>query len=70
MPLPTTQMALQINSVGGPEVLELNSSVPVPTITADQILVKNTFAGVNYIDTVPPLPSPPLPSLPQLLRRA
>lgn len=59
MPLPTTQTALQINSVGGPEVLELNQSAPVPTITADQVLVKNTYAGLNYIDTVPPLPAPP-----------
>lgn len=61
MSVPTTQKALQINTVGGPEVLELNPSAPVPTITADQILVKNTHAGVNYIDTVPPLPAPIAP---------
>jgi NADPH2:quinone reductase len=50
--IPQTQTALQINRTGGPEVLELNTSAPVPTAGDNQILVKNTHAGVNFIDTV------------------
>ncbi|KAF8242908.1 hypothetical protein K440DRAFT_563703 [Wilcoxina mikolae CBS 423.85] len=50
-PLPKTQKALQINCTGGPEVLEVNSFAPLPKITDNQILVKNSYAGLNYIDT-------------------
>ncbi|KAI5847451.1 hypothetical protein BZA05DRAFT_446942 [Tricharina praecox] len=49
--LPQTQRALQFNRVGGPEVLEIATSAPLPSIKPDQILVKNAYAGVNYIDT-------------------
>ncbi|KAA8904993.1 hypothetical protein FN846DRAFT_951562 [Sphaerosporella brunnea] len=62
--IPQTQTALQINRTGGPEVLELNPSAPVSTPGDNQILVKNTYAGVNYIDTYfrsglyPPSPLP------------
>ncbi|TFB01368.1 putative quinone oxidoreductase [Trichoderma ghanense] len=48
--IPATMKAIQIAKNGGPEVLSLNE-VPVPTPSAGQVLVKNHFAGVNYIDT-------------------
>ena len=54
MPPPTTQTALQINRTGGPDVLEVNISAPIPTIKDNEVLVKNTYAGLNYIDTVHP----------------
>lgn len=43
--------AVVASSTGGPSVLEYKSSHPTPKPTAGQVLVKNTFAGVNYIDT-------------------
>lgn len=49
-PIPATMKAVQIAKNGGPEVLEYND-IPVPKPSAGQILVKNHFAGVNYIDT-------------------
>ena len=57
--LPQTQRALQFNRIGGPEVLEISTSAPLPEIKPSEILVKNTYSGVNYIDTV--CPSPPSP---------
>jgi NADPH:quinone reductase-like Zn-dependent oxidoreductase len=50
--LPKTQIAVQINHVGGPEVLEINRAAPVPTAGENQLLVKNTFSGVNFVDIV------------------
>jgi NADPH:quinone reductase-like Zn-dependent oxidoreductase len=55
-----------MNHVGGPEVLEINRAAPVPTAGENQLLVKNTFSGVNFIDTVntpPSLLPPPSSSL-------
>ncbi|KAG5971828.1 hypothetical protein E4U55_001051 [Claviceps digitariae] len=49
-PIPPTMKAVQIAATGGPEVLEFKD-VPVPEPSASQVLVKNEFAGVNYIDT-------------------
>jgi NADPH2:quinone reductase len=42
--------AVQIAKTGGPEVLEY-TEIPVPTLAAGQVLVKNQFSGINYIDT-------------------
>lgn len=42
--------AIQVSRTGGPEVLEY-TDVDAPVPTDDQILVKVTMAGVNYIDT-------------------
>ncbi|KAK4092870.1 hypothetical protein PCL_11541 [Purpureocillium lilacinum] len=49
-PLPATMKAVQIAKNGGPEVLELND-VPVPQPAPNQVLVRNRFSGVNFIDT-------------------
>ena len=40
-----------INKTGGPEVLQYTDLYPVPTLSDGQLLVKNAFAGVNFIDT-------------------
>ncbi|RFU77330.1 nadph2:quinone reductase [Trichoderma arundinaceum] len=67
-PLPATMKAIQISKNGGPEVLEYND-VPVPTLAAGQVLVKNHFAGVNYIDTYFRSGLYPAPTLPLTMGR-
>ena len=42
--------AIQVDTTGGPEVLHLVDA-PRPTPADDSVLVRNMFAGVNYIDT-------------------
>ncbi|KAI8325825.1 alcohol dehydrogenase zinc-binding domain-containing protein [Martensiomyces pterosporus] len=42
--------AIQFTEIGGPEVLKL-VEVPKPQAKAGEILVRNRFAGVNFIDT-------------------
>lgn len=49
-PIPATMKAVQISKIGGPEVLEY-TEIAVPALGAGQVLVRNRFAGVNYIDT-------------------
>lgn len=49
-PIPPTMKAVQISQNGGVEVLEYND-VPVPTVGEGQILVRNHYAGLNFIDT-------------------
>lgn len=51
---------------GGPEVLELKD-VPVPQPQADEILVRNALAGVNYIDTYFRSGQYPSPAFPRIL---
>ncbi|RYC57970.1 hypothetical protein CHU98_g8229, partial [Xylaria longipes] len=50
-PVPSTMKAVFINKTGGPEVLEYKTDVPVPTPINGDLLVKNDFLGVNFIDT-------------------
>ena len=49
--IPATMKAVQIQSTGGVDVMEYKTDVPVPTLAAGQVLVRNEHAGVNYIDT-------------------
>lgn len=49
-PVPKTQRAVQVSNVGGPEVLQVQS-VPIPEVGPSSVLIKNHFAGINYIDT-------------------
>ena len=48
--LPSNMRAIQIAQTGGPEVLEYKE-LPIPELKEGQILVRNAYAGVNYIDT-------------------
>ncbi|KAI0417389.1 hypothetical protein F5X98DRAFT_340711 [Xylaria grammica] len=50
-PVPSTMKAVYINKAGGPEVLEYKTDVPVPTPIDGEILIKNDFVGINFIDT-------------------
>jgi NADPH2:quinone reductase len=49
--IPTTQKAILVPETGGPDVLKYTESHAVPALSDGQVLVKNNFAGVNYIDT-------------------
>ncbi|KAH8911509.1 NAD(P)-binding protein [Coniochaeta sp. PMI_546] len=40
-----------IEQVGGPEVLKWKTDLPVPELKEGEVLVKNEYVGVNYIDT-------------------
>ncbi|KAL8768159.1 MAG: hypothetical protein Q9209_005550 [Squamulea sp. 1 TL-2023] len=41
---------VQATNFGGPEVLQYKTDLPVPTPRGGEILVKNEFIGVNYVD--------------------
>ena len=43
---------VQANNFGGPEVLQYKTDLPVPTPSGGEILVKNEFIGVNYVDVL------------------
>jgi hypothetical protein len=49
--IPKCMKAVIIEKTGGVEVLDYRTEVPVPAPKAGEILVKNDFVGVNYIDT-------------------
>jgi NADPH:quinone reductase-like Zn-dependent oxidoreductase len=49
--IPKTMKAVVIEKTGGPEVLEYRTDAAVPQPKEGEVLVKNDFIGVNYIDT-------------------
>lgn len=49
--IPTTQKAIIIDKTGGTEVLQYKTDLPVPALVDGQLLVKNDYIGVNFIDT-------------------
>lgn len=49
--VPKTMKAVIIEKHGGTEVLQHKTDVPVPEPKAGEVLVKNDFIGINYIDT-------------------
>ncbi|KAE8212489.1 hypothetical protein CF327_g3867 [Tilletia walkeri] len=49
--LPKTMRAVQITKTGDIDVITVSEDVPVPTPGPTQVLFKNEWAGVNYIDT-------------------
>jgi len=58
--LPKTMKGVLIEKTGGVEVLQYKNDLPVPTPKEGEVLVKNNFVGINYIDTYFPLPPSPL----------
>ena len=40
-----------IEETGGPEVLRYRTDLPLPEPNQGEILVKNDYAGINFIDT-------------------
>lgn len=51
MSIPSNQRAILVEKTGGPEVLQLKTDYPVPTLKEGELLVKNNLSGINYIDT-------------------
>jgi NADPH2:quinone reductase len=49
--LPKTMKAVLIEKTGGTDVLQYKTDVPVPEPKEGEVLVKNEFIGINYIDT-------------------
>lgn len=50
-PIPKTMKGVLIEKTGGVEVLDYKTDLPVPTPKQGQVLIKNDFIGINYIDT-------------------
>ncbi|CAD6887308.1 unnamed protein product [Tilletia controversa] len=49
--LPKTMRAVQITKTGGIDVIKVSDDVAMPTPGPTQVLFKNEWAGINYIDT-------------------
>jgi hypothetical protein len=49
--IPQTMKGVVIEKTGGTEVLDYKTDLTVPTPQEGQVLIKNSFAGVNFIDT-------------------
>lgn len=49
--VPKTMKGVVIEKNGGPEVLQYKTDVPVPEVKQNQLLVKNDYIGINFIDT-------------------
>jgi hypothetical protein len=53
--IPKTMKGVLVEKTGGVEVLQYKTDLPVPTPKDGEVLVKNDFIGINYIDTYFPL---------------
>ena len=49
--LPDTMDGVVINKTGGTEALEFKTDLPIPQPKENEVLIKNEYVGVNYIDT-------------------
>jgi hypothetical protein len=49
--LPKTMIAVLIEKTGGIDVLQYKTDVPVPEPKEGEVLIKNEYIGINYIDT-------------------
>ncbi|AWU73739.1 uncharacterized protein C5L36_0A03400 [Pichia kudriavzevii] len=48
--IPEKQSVIIFEETGGPEVLKYKTDYPVPSISDDEILVKNKYSGINFIE--------------------
>lgn len=61
--IPKTMKGVLVERPGGPEVLQYKTDLPIPIPQAGEVLVKNDFIGINYVDMFVPLsPLFPKPS--------
>lgn len=49
--VPAEMKAAMIRETGPAETMQVETGIPVPEIADGQVLVKNEFAGINFIDT-------------------
>ncbi|KAI1455657.1 NAD(P)-binding protein [Annulohypoxylon moriforme] len=67
--IPSTQKGVIIEKTGGTEVLLYKTDLPVPALVEGQVLVKNDYIGVNFIDTYFRSGLYPAPRFPYILGR-
>ncbi|KAF2188350.1 NAD(P)-binding protein [Zopfia rhizophila CBS 207.26] len=67
--LPKTMKGVWIEKPGGTEVLQYRTDIPVPEPKDGEVLVKNEFIGINYIDTYFRTGLYPPPHYPYILGR-
>nr|OQO13164.1 hypothetical protein B0A51_16978 [Rachicladosporium sp. CCFEE 5018] len=67
--VPKIMKGVIIEKNGGTEVLQYKTDLPVPEPKEGQVLVKNDFIGINYIDTYFRTGLYPAPSWPYILGR-
>lgn len=48
--MPSTQKAIRVHKTGDFDVVQLDTDVPVPTISETQVLVKNSYFGINFVE--------------------
>lgn len=48
--IPKTMKGIQLIGHGGPEMLQYNDNIPVPTPNSDEVLIRVSAAGVNNTD--------------------
>jgi len=48
---PVSMKAIRVQRFGGPEVLQVDSQVPIPEMGEDQVMVRVIFAGINPVET-------------------
>lgn len=49
--IPKAMKGVIIEKTGGTDVLQYKTDLPVPEPKEGQVLIKNEFIGINYIDT-------------------
>lgn len=67
--IPDKMKGVIIEKTGGSDVLQYKTDLPVPTVKEGQVLVKNDFIGINYIDTYFRTGLYPAPHMPYTLGR-
>ncbi|KAI9713156.1 MAG: NADPH:quinone reductase [Bogoriella megaspora] len=67
--IPKTMSGVIISKNGGTEVLEYKTDLPVPQPKEGEVLVKNDYIGINYIDTYFRTGLYPAPHFPYTLGR-
>ncbi|KAI1501699.1 hypothetical protein F5X99DRAFT_418316 [Biscogniauxia marginata] len=67
--VPSTMKGVIIEKTGGTEVLQYKTDLPVPELADGQVLIKNDYIGVNFIDTYFRTGLYPTPRFPYTLGR-
>ena len=61
--IPKVMKGVQMKTFGGPEVLQYRTDLLVPVLQNGEVLIKNDFIGVNYVDVLALPPFSPFFSL-------
>lgn len=48
--IPKVMKGVQMKNFGEPEVLQYRTDLPVPVPRDGEVLIKNDFIGINYVD--------------------